>query len=130
MTDDVDKSVKRSSEIFRGFNGQTDGRTDTGPWLVGYRGCIASLGRKKRIHCVIYYSFRHTFVPFAVSSEEDVRLTRAEQHEADRSVDDHSRSAAELDTREYLAEQNQKRADGVQNLRRHVPFCDRNTHAA
>ena len=47
MTDDVDKSVKRSSEIFRGFNGQTDGRTDTGPWLVGYRGCIASLGRKK-----------------------------------------------------------------------------------
>ena len=46
MTDDVNKSVKRSSEIFRGFNGQTDGRTDTGPWLVGYRGCIASLGRK------------------------------------------------------------------------------------
>jgi len=53
--------------------------------------------------------------------------TRTEQDETDRSVDDHSGFAAELNAGKYLAEKDQERTDAVQNLRRQMPFCNKDT---
>jgi len=56
--------------------------------------------------------------------------TGSEQYESNRPVDDHACCTAELNSREDLTEQHQKRTDEVQNLRRQMPFCNKTpTHA-